>query len=74
MLLRDTAAVIAIAAWPPQRYGPEREALAAVYHGLAALARRRDVDAGTAPELSDRPVDNINTLAHVVAGASEAPG
>ncbi|MGA7541308.1 MAG: FUSC family protein [Steroidobacteraceae bacterium] len=61
---------LSIAAWPLQRYGPEREALAAVYHGLAALARRHDVDAGTAPELSD----GMTSLQHTLLGPHRARG
>ncbi|MGH8289504.1 MAG: FUSC family protein [Steroidobacteraceae bacterium] len=51
-----------IAAWPLQRYGPERAALAGVYRGLAALARQRRVDAGAPPELSDAMTSLQRTL------------
>jgi uncharacterized membrane protein YccC len=76
----ETAALIAgggilltlfsIAAWPLQRYGPEREALAAVYHGLASLARQRNVDSNTAPALSD----GMTALQHTLLGTHRARG
>lgn len=59
-----------IVAWPLQRYGPEREALAAVYHGLAALARQRHFDAGAAPELSA----GMSALQHTLLGPHRARG
>lgn len=45
-------ALFSIAAWPLQRYRPERMALAAVYRGLAVLARKPQQD-GEAPGLTD---------------------
>jgi uncharacterized membrane protein YccC len=45
-------AVFSIAAWPLQRYRPERAALATVYRGLAVLARKQQHD-GEAPALTD---------------------
>ncbi|HEY4293100.1 FUSC family protein [Luteibacter sp.] len=45
-------AVFSIAAWPLQRYRPERMALATVYRGLAVLARKQQHD-GEAPALTD---------------------
>jgi uncharacterized membrane protein YccC len=62
--------LLSIAAWPLQRYGPEREALAAVYHGLAALARQRNVDSGAAPALSD----GMTALQHTLLGPHRARG
>ena len=62
--------LFSIAAWPLQRYGPEREALAAVYHGLAALARQRHVDSGAAPALSD----GMTALQHTLLGPHRARG
>ena len=59
-----------IVAWPLQRYGPEREALAAVYHGLAALARQRHFDAGAAPELSA----GMSALQRTLLGPHRARG
>ena len=62
--------LFSIAAWPLQLYGPEREALAAVYRGLAALARQRNVDSGAAPALSD----GMTALQHTLLGAHRARG
>ena len=62
--------VFSIAAWPLQRYGPERQALAGVYRDLAALARRRIIDIGTEPGLSDSMV----ALQHTLLGAHRARG
>jgi uncharacterized membrane protein YccC len=62
--------LFSIAAWPLQRYGPEREALAAVYHGLATLARQRNVDAGAAPGLSE----GMTALQHALLGQHRARG
>jgi uncharacterized membrane protein YccC len=45
-------AAFSIAAWPLQRYRPERTALATVYRGLAVLARKQQHD-GEAPALTD---------------------
>jgi uncharacterized membrane protein YccC len=62
--------LFSIAAWPLQRYGPERQALAAVYHGLAALARQREVDAAAAPGLSEA----MTGLQHTLLGPLRARG
>ncbi len=62
--------VLSIAAWPLQRYGPEREALAAVYRGLAAMARARAHDNGTALELTDGMI----TLQHTLLGPHRSRG
>ena len=62
--------LFSIAAWPLQLYGPEREALAAVYRGLAALARQRDVDSGAAPPLSE----GMTALQHTLLGSHRARG
>lgn len=62
--------LFSIAAWPLQRYGPEREALAAVYRGLAQWARQRDVDSGAAPALSD----GMTTLQQTLLGRHRARG
>src|SRR6185312_7884826 len=62
--------LFSIAAWPLQRYGPEREALAAVYHELATLARQRSVDGGAAPALSDA----MTALQHTLLGPHRARG
>jgi uncharacterized membrane protein YccC len=60
--------LFSIAAWPLQRYGPEREALAAVYRGLAALARQPNVDSGAAPALSA----GMTALQHTLLGPHRA--
>lgn len=60
--------LFSIAAWPLQRYGPEREALAAVYRELAALARQRNVDSGAAPALSA----GMTALQHTLLGPHRA--
>lgn len=44
--------LFSVAAWPLQRYRPERQALATVYRGLAALARQRAQDDADEPALS----------------------
>ncbi|MGH8303553.1 MAG: FUSC family protein, partial [Steroidobacteraceae bacterium] len=62
--------LLSVAAWPLQRYGPEREALAAVYRGLAALARQHDAEAGTAPALSA----GMTGLQHTLLGPHRARG
>jgi len=60
--------LFSIAAWPLQRYGPEREALARVYRGLATLARQRHVDSGAAPALSE----GMTGLQHTLLGPHRA--
>src|SRR6185437_12516527 len=62
--------LFSIAAWPLQRYGPEREALAAVYGGLAALARQRGVEAGSAQALTA----GMMGLQHTLLGPHRARG
>jgi uncharacterized membrane protein YccC len=62
--------LFSIAAWPLQLYGPEREALAAVYHGLAALARQPFADSGAAPALSE----GMTGLQHTLLGPHKAHG
>ncbi|MFI4908409.1 MAG: FUSC family protein [Steroidobacterales bacterium] len=62
--------LFSIAAWPLQRYGPERESLSAVYRGLAALARQRNIDSGAAPALSD----GMTALQHTLLGRHRARG
>src|SRR5215469_4373355 len=62
--------LFSVAAWPLQRYGPERAALAAVYRGLAALARQRNVDSGATPALSD----SMTALQHTLLGPHRARG
>jgi len=62
--------LFSIAAWPLQRYGPEREALAAVYRGLAALARERGIAGDSSPALSDGMI----ALQHMLLGPHRARG
>ncbi|MGH8202948.1 MAG: FUSC family protein [Steroidobacteraceae bacterium] len=62
--------LFSIAAWPLQLYGPERQALAAVYSGLAALAREQSVDCGTAPALTD----GMTALQHTLLGPHRSRG
>ena len=63
-------ALFSIAAWPLQLYGPEREALAAVYRGLAALARQRNVDPGAPVALTE----GMTALQHTLLGPHRARG
>ena len=62
--------LFSIAAWPLQRYGPEREALAAVYRELAAMARRGAHDSGAALELTA----GMTELQHTLLGPLRAHG
>lgn len=61
--------VFSVAAWPLQRYGPEREALASVYRGLAALARRPQ-SADAAPAVTE----GMTTLRHTLLGIHRSSG
>lgn len=60
----------ALAAWPLQRYRPERQALAGVYAGLAALARESRHDDNASPELTDA----MTALQHTLLGRYRAHG
>lgn len=62
--------LFSIAAWPLQRYGPEREALAAVYRGLAAMARGGTRDSGAALALTE----GMTGLQHTLLGPHRARG
>jgi uncharacterized membrane protein YccC len=62
--------LFSIAAWPLQRYGPERAALSTVYRGLAAMARRGTHDDGSALELTGGMTD----LQHTLLGPHRARG
>ncbi|BFI96665.1 MAG: FUSC family protein [Rhodanobacter sp.] len=62
--------LFAVAAWPLQRYRPERHALAGVYAGLAELARQPVVDDGHNPALTDA----MTTLQHALLGRYRAHG
>ena len=59
-----------IAAWPLQRYRPERLALAAVYRELSTLARRQTYDDADVPALSGA----MTTLQQTLLGRHHARG
>ena len=61
--------LFAIAAWPLQRYRPERMALAQAFRGLADFART-DVDGGAATALPP----SLNDLQALLFGAGRARG
>lgn len=63
-------ALLSIAAWPLQRYGPERQALAAMYRELAALARGGAREADAAIALTD----SMTALQHMLLGPHRARG
>jgi uncharacterized membrane protein YccC len=62
--------LFSVAAWPLQRYRPERLALAAVYRGLAALARQQAHDDADVPALSEA----MTTLQQTLLGRHHARG
>jgi len=62
--------LFSVAAWPLQRYGPERAALATVYRGLAAMARRTILADGSSLELTAGMTD----LQHTLLGPHRARG
>jgi uncharacterized membrane protein YccC len=62
--------LFSVAAWPLQRYWPERHALAEVYRGLAALARQASHDDGDAPALTEA----MTTLQQTLLGRHRAHG
>ncbi|MEW9570951.1 FUSC family protein [Rhodanobacter sp. Si-c] len=62
--------LFAVAAWPLQRYRPERHALAGVYTGLATLARQPGDDENTNPALTDA----MTSLQHTLLGRYRAHG
>lgn len=59
-----------LAAWPLQRYWPERVALAKVYAGLAALARQQAHDEADVPALTEA----MTTLQQTLLGRHRAHG
>ncbi|WP_266169089.1 FUSC family protein [Dyella subtropica] len=63
-------ALFSVAAWPLQRYRPERHALAAVYRGLSGLARQQAHDDADVPALTDA----MTTLQHTLLGRHHAHG
>ena len=54
--------LFSLAAWPWQRYLPERHALASVYAGLAALARQQAHDDADVPALTEAMTSLQQTL------------
>ncbi|MEW9623851.1 FUSC family protein [Rhodanobacter geophilus] len=62
--------LFAVAAWPLQRYRPERHALAGVYAGLAALARQPNQDDDANLALTDA----MTSLQHTLLGRDRAHG
>lgn len=63
-------ALFSIAAWPLQRYRPERQALAEVYRGLAKLAAQPPGHGSEAPALTDA----MTNLQHTLLGRFHARG
>ena len=63
-------ALFSVAAWPLQRYRPERHALAEVYRGLASLARQQAHDDADVPALTGA----MTTLQHTLLGRHHARG
>src|SRR5678816_3660492 len=61
--------LFSIAAWPLQRYRPERTALAQLCRELAASARRRD-DSSQPPPVTQA----LNDIENVLHGAFRARG
>lgn len=62
--------LFSIAAWPLQRYRPERQALAGVYRGLAGLARQQAHDEADVPALTEA----MTNLQHTLLGRHHARG
>jgi uncharacterized membrane protein YccC len=63
-------AAFSLAAWPLQRYWPERHALVEVYRGLAMLARETRHDETDVPALSEA----MTALQHTLLGRHRAHG
>ena len=62
--------LFSLAAWPWQRYLPERHALAIVYTGLSVLAAQKTHDDGDVPALTDA----MTTLQHTLLGRHRSHG
>jgi uncharacterized membrane protein YccC len=62
--------LFSVAAWPLQRYRPERHALAGVYRGLSLLARQQAHDDADIPALTDA----MTSLQHTLLGRHHARG
>lgn len=63
-------AMFSVAAWPLQRYRPERLALAEVFRGLAQLARQQAQDEADVPALTEA----MTMLQHTLLGRHHAHG
>ena len=63
-------ALFSVAAWPLNRYGPERRALATVYRGLASLAKQHVQDEDDVPALTEA----MTTLQQTLLGRHHARG
>lgn len=63
-------ASFSLAAWPLQRYWPERQALVEVYRGLAALAREASRNDADVPALSEA----MTTLQQTLLGRHRSHG
>jgi uncharacterized membrane protein YccC len=63
-------AAFSVAAWPLQRYGPERRALAVVYRGLASLAKENVQNDEDVPALTEA----MTTLQQTLLGRHHARG
>lgn len=63
-------ALFSVAAWPLQRYGPERQALAIVYRGLASLAKENRHSEEDVPALTEA----MTTLQQTLLGRHHAHG
>jgi uncharacterized membrane protein YccC len=62
--------LFSVAAWPLQRYRPERLALASVYRGLSSLARQHAHDDADVPALTEA----MTTLQQTLLGRHHARG
>jgi len=62
--------LFSLAAWPWQRYLPERHALATVYAGLSVVAAQKTHDDGDVPALTDA----MTTLQHTLLGRHRSHG
>ena len=63
-------ASFSLAAWPLQRYWPERQALASVYSGLATVALQQTHADDEVPALTE----SMNTLQQILLGQHRAHG
>lgn len=63
--------LLSVAAWPLQRYRPERHALAAIYRELANAARQRP-PASDAPPVS-QPLTDVHLMLYGIRRSSNVP-